>query len=268
MAQEQINGSSMYFEVVGSGAPLLMMHGGLGLDHTYFRPFFDQLTDSYQVIYYDHRGNGRSERPENFEALTHQLLIDDAVALLDHLGLEKVSLFGHSYGGFLAQKFAIDHGDRLDKLILANTVPAFDYQPVPNGTEEQMAAFGAAFTRPMEDDADWQKIWSTLCQMYFKEYDAEIGDKLDAATHYSAGAWNAGSAALATFNTLEQLGGVGVSSLVVGGHHDFICPVEHGAGRISSLLPSAELAVFENSAHYPFIEEEGAFFSKVREFLG
>ena len=69
-------------------------------------------------------------------------------ALRAHLGHDKIILFGHSYGGFLAQEYAIRYPDRLAGLILANTVPAFDYQPAPNGTEEQLAAFWCGLHPP------------------------------------------------------------------------------------------------------------------------
>ncbi len=267
MSLHEINGSNFYCETVGTGTPLLMMHGGLGLDHTYFRPWFDQMADVAQVIYYDHRGNGRSDKPEDFSTLTLDQLVDDAAHLLDHLGIDKVILFGHSYGGFLAQLFAIKYPERLKGLVLANTVPVFDYQPQPNGNDEQMAAFGAAFTRPMESNEDWRQTWTTLWQIYFKNYDSEVGDRVDAATHYSYAAWNAASGALATFNTVEGLPNVNVPTLVVSGKHDFICPPEHGGERIDSLLPRSELAIFEESAHYPFVEEEERFFNVLRGWL-
>ena len=267
MPTAMINGSEMYMETIGEGQPLLMMHGGLGLDHTYFRPFFDQLADKAKVIYYDHRGNGRSQHPADFSTLTLDLLVDDAAALLDHMGVDKAVVFGHSYGGFLGQLFAIKYPDRVKGLVLSNTVPAFDYQPMPNGTDEQMAAFGAAFTRPMESDEDWRKTWMTLWEMYFKSYDAELGARIDAATTYSHQAWNAGSAALATFNTLEGLPNVAAPSLVVAGDYDVICPPEHGGKRIAGLLPNSELAVFANSGHYPFVEESESFFAVLNEWL-
>ena len=262
-----INGTEIYYEVIGSGTPLLMTHGGLGLDHTAFRPWFDQLSDQFQVIYYDHRGNGRSSREIDYAELTLDQLVDDAAALLDHLGIQSTALFGHSYGGFIAQLFAIKYPERVSRLILANTTPAFDYQPAPQGTDEQLAAFGAAFTRPMESDEDWRTIWGTLCQMYFKAYDAEIGRAMDAGTHYSADGWHAGLAALATYNTLEKLPTLQTRTLAICGDHDVVCPTGPGGGRIHSLMPNAKLVVFADSAHYPYIEEEAAFFDTVRQWL-
>ena len=69
-----VNGTSLYYEVVGSGNPLLIMHGGLGFDHTYFRPWIDSLAEDSKLIFYDHRGNGRSDRSKPLDDVYHCLL--------------------------------------------------------------------------------------------------------------------------------------------------------------------------------------------------
>lgn len=63
--------TTLHAHVEGTGPTLLVMHGGLGLDHTYLRPWLDPLADDLRVVYYDHRGNGRSERPESLEGVDH-----------------------------------------------------------------------------------------------------------------------------------------------------------------------------------------------------
>lgn len=268
MPTHQINGTELFVETVGSGPPLLLLHGGLGLDHTYFRPTFDQLSDQATLVYVDQRGNGRSRRlsPDGSE-LTFENLVADAVALIDHLGFDRVTLLGHSYGGFVAQSVALAHPDRLSGLVLVDTVPAFDYQPSPDGTDEQLAAFGQLFSEPVPDDETWRRLWGTIWPMYFHRYDPEMAARVDAGTHYAGDAWNAAAGLLGTFNTLDGLPGLDVPTLVVGGRHDFITPPEPGAIRIAELLPNAELALFEESGHYPFIEEEPAFFAALRAFL-
>ncbi len=191
----------------------------------------------------------------------------DVVGLLDHFGHDDATVLGHSYGGFLAQLLAAAHPDRLNGLVLANTVPAFDYQPAPTGTEEQLAAFGAAFSGPVADDDAWRQTWSTIWPMYFHRFDAEEAARIDAGTHYVADAWNTAAGLLATFNTVDQLPSIDVPTLVVGGRHDFITPPGPGAERIDSLLPNSELVVFEDSGHYPFVEEEDPFFARLSAFL-
>ena len=78
MSQATVNGANLFYEVTGDGPPLMMMHGGLGLDHTYFLPWFNQLSDIAQLIFYDHRGNGRSDRSINYEEITLGLFAEDA----------------------------------------------------------------------------------------------------------------------------------------------------------------------------------------------
>lgn len=99
----QVNGTEFYYATVGQGRPMMLMHGGLGLDHAGFAPGFDQLGDQEELIDYDHRGNGRSQRPDNLEGVTHDTWIADADALRARLGHERMILFGRSYGSFLAQ---------------------------------------------------------------------------------------------------------------------------------------------------------------------
>ena len=245
----------------------MVMHGGLGLDHTYMRPYFDALQDRAQVIYYDHLGNGQSEHPADFADLTFDRFVADADALREHLGLEKIILVGHSYGGFIAQEYAAAHSDKLIGLVLANTVPLFDYAPTLSGTDEQMAALGEVFSRPMESDEDFQTNWNLISQMYYKDYDAEVGAVLDANTHYSYQAWNVANGLLATFNTMEKMGGVEVPTLLIGGRHDGITPPGPGVERIAGLMPQAELTVLEDSGHFTFIEEEAKFFEVLNGWM-
>ncbi|MEM9135671.1 MAG: alpha/beta fold hydrolase [Actinomycetota bacterium] len=268
MALQAINGTELHVETIGSGPPLLLMHGGLGLDHAAFRPYFDRLADRYTVIYYDHRGNGRSARlvgdpPE----LTFDELVGDAVGVLDALGLERATVLGHSYGGFIAQSLAAAHQDRLAALVLMNTVPAFDYAPEPSGTDEQLAAFGSLFTGPIADDETFGATWSTVWPLYFHQYPADDAARIHGETAYSASGWNASAGLLGTFNTLEALPTIETPTLCVGGGHDFITPPDPGARRLTDLLPAAELAVFDDSGHYPFIEESDAFFATLEAFL-
>ncbi len=262
-----INGSDIYFEAVGNGPPVLVMHGGLGLSHDYLRPYFDQLAQTHTVIFYDHFGNGRSGRPDDYAEMTFDRLVSDAAALMDHLGHARYALIGHSYGGFIAQAFAAQHQDRLNGLVLVDTVPALDYQPPVSGPDELMAAFGKLFSEPMADDADWQDTWGKVIQLYFHKWDGATGAELDARTHYEHRAWNASGALLGSYTVLEDLPKLTVPTLAMAGAHDGITPPDQGAHRIASLVPNAEVAVFENSGHYPFIEEEQAFFGKLNGWL-
>lgn len=270
----EVNSTTLYYETAGMGQPMLLMHGGLGLDHTAFLDSFQMLEGEAEITYYDHRGNGRSERMENMEGVSHETWVADADALRAHLGHDKIILFGHSYGGFLAQEYALRHQDRLAGLILCCTAPVIDYMDVvqanagARGTGEQLAGLGEAFGRPMVDDADFQAIWNAITPLYFYNYDPAVGDAMDAQTSYSAAAWNHVNAhCLPTFNVLDRLGEIDVPTLIISGIDDWITPLEQGSERIYQALPNSELVVFEQSGHWPFIEEQDKFVAVVSKWM-
>src|SRR4029078_3965542 len=82
--------------------------------------------DEFQLIFFDFSGNGRSPRA-SFEGVTHETWADEAEGLRKHLAIDWMVLYGLSYGGFLAQEYAIRHQEHLDGLILGSTAPALDY---------------------------------------------------------------------------------------------------------------------------------------------
>src|SRR5262245_56401526 len=134
MAIAHLNDTDLFYTTVGAGLPCLVMHGGLGFDHTYLHPWLDPLGDTLQLIYYDHRGNGRSGRPPK-ETMTHAQFAADAAALASYLGHEKVAVLGHSYGGFIGLEVALRHPDRLSHLVLVDTAPVWP----PAGYPEEIA---------------------------------------------------------------------------------------------------------------------------------
>lgn len=117
-----VNGTELFHEVDGDGAPCLVLHGGLGVDHTMYQRTLGPLAPPMQLVYLDHRCNGRSGRPPLI-TLTMEQLADDAVGLADHLGLDRFHVLGHSYGGFVAQELAIRHPDRVAALLIVATTP-------------------------------------------------------------------------------------------------------------------------------------------------
>ncbi len=262
-----VEGGQIYYETVGTGMPIMVMHGGLGLDSTYLRPYFDQLSDLGQVIYLDHRGNGRSSRPDDYSTITFDTMIDDAEALRQHLGGQPMVLIGHSWGGFIAQEYAIKYQDNLAGLVLVDTVPVFDYAPTLSGTEEQMAALGELFSRPTTDDEDMRTLWNKVIPMYFYQGSPDLFARLDAATTYSANAWNNAGGLLANFNTLDALPNVTTPTLAIAGAQDGITPPKPGALRFLATMPNAKVELFYLSGHYPFIEQEDAFFETLRAWI-
>jgi len=251
----------------------MVMHGGPGLDHTYLRPWLDPLSKQMQVIYYDHSGNGRSPRRDGYDDISHASWIADADALRAHLGHERMFLLGQSYGGFLAQEYALAYGDRLDGLILVCTAPALDYMDVVvanaqrRGTPEQVRAVSEDLVRPMESDQDFRNLWLTILPLYFKRFDPDIAAATDAATHYNHRAHNqAFGACVPHFNVADRLSEITTPTLMISGREDWITPPAQGE-RIQAALPNAEFMIFEESGHFPFIEEQPAFLATLEDWI-
>jgi pimeloyl-ACP methyl ester carboxylesterase len=98
MPVAHLNETDLFYVEVGKGLPCLVMHGGLGGDHSALHPWLDPLGDVLRLVYYDHRGNGRSGRPSS-DTITFEQLCADADALREHLGFEEVAVLGYSFGG-------------------------------------------------------------------------------------------------------------------------------------------------------------------------
>lgn len=136
----QVNGERLYFDVEGAGLvpdgpamrtkpTLLLLHGGPGADHTLFKPTFSELADIAQIVYVDHRGNGRSSGSDR-ERWTLAQWGDDVKGLCDALGIEKPIVYGASFGGFVAQSYATRHPDHPAKLILVSSAAHIDFAEI------------------------------------------------------------------------------------------------------------------------------------------
>lgn len=137
-----VNGVQLYVDVEGAGLvadgpvmrekpTLILLHGGPGADHSIYKPGFSRLSDIAQVVYYDHRGCGRSEDGPR-EHWTLAQWADDLKALCDTLGIDKPIVLGSSFGGFVAQAYATRHPDHAGKLILISTAAKIDFQAIYN----------------------------------------------------------------------------------------------------------------------------------------
>ena len=114
-------GVLLYYKSIGEGVPLLVLHGGPGASHNYFLPHLLPLARHNRLVFIDERGSGRSERLQNPEGYTIEAMVEDVEAVRNNLHLESVNLLGHSYGGALAQAYALKYQHRLRSLILCST---------------------------------------------------------------------------------------------------------------------------------------------------
>jgi proline iminopeptidase len=269
-----VNDTPMFFQRYGRGVPVMVMHGGPGIDHSYFRPYLDALGDVAELIYYDHRGCGRSGGRDQMGQITLEHWAEDAHALRLALKIDKMVLLGHGFGGFIAQTYARMFPDTLRGLVLTNTSPALDY-PVSMLTRAQeygganaLQALMAAMRQPAPDDETLRASWCGALPAYFYRYQPMFGAAMDDGMIYSAPAYNRGMFTLAPhFNSCGWLKDIRTQTLVMAGAHDWLAPPKEGAGRLMAHLPYATLQMFEHSGHYPFVEEPTAYGHTLRMFV-
>jgi proline iminopeptidase len=117
-----VTDTRLWVEREGTGAPVLLLAGGPASSHLTFHPAFSALSDSFDVIYVDYRGRGRSDPVDDYRTVTFLQDVADIEALREALELERFHIYGFSYGGMVAQAYALAHPHRVSSLVLANTV--------------------------------------------------------------------------------------------------------------------------------------------------
>lgn len=117
-------GVLIYYMTVGRGAPIIIAHGGPGASHDYFLPYLLPLARHNRLIFIDERGSGRSQKLDDPSGYTVENMVEDVEAVRQGLVLGKITLLGHSYGGVLAQAYALKYQNNLTHLILCSTFPS------------------------------------------------------------------------------------------------------------------------------------------------
>ena len=147
----EVNGINLYYETIGTGRPLILLHGGLMSGET-FGPVRTALAERHQVITVDLQGHGRTadiDRP-----LDIRLMADDIAALIDHLGLEKPDLVGYSLGGGVALQTAVKYPDKVGRLVVASAHVWRD--AIPPEMLAQQAQVNAAAAEFLKDTPMYQ----------------------------------------------------------------------------------------------------------------
>ena len=258
MPRFEHDGCNLYYETVGQGSPVLLIHGlgSSGQDWEYQIP---ALSAHYQVIVVDVRGHGRSDKPR--ERYSIPGFSADIVALLDHLQLDQVQVVGLSMGGMIGFQLAVDHPQRLESLTIVNSGPEVKAKGV--GDLRQLVTRWL-LARVFSMKAIGKALGKNL---FPKPEQADLRQKI--ALRW---AQNEKHAYLASFNAIvgwsvqEQLSHIRCPTLIVTADHDYT-PVALKRAY-AALIPNAQVVVIENSRHATPLDQPERFNRVLLAFLG
>lgn len=281
-----VNGVRLYFDVEGAGLvvdgpgmrekpTLLLLHGGPGMDHTSYKPRFSQLADIAQIVYLDHRGNGRSDRGPR-ESWTLAQWGDDVHAFCEALGIARPIVMGVSFGGMVALAYATRHPAHPSKLILVSTEAAGGRH-----LEERVALFerlggpqvGALARRRLIEgqvDAAILEEWVRLAFPVYTRTPRDPAWVQRAIVNPEVHLWFTRPGGEGrTFNLLPMLQRIHCPTLVMGGEEDPMIPIVCQE-EIAAALPShlVRFERFPGCGHGVVIDAPQRAMALIRDFIG
>jgi 3-oxoadipate enol-lactonase len=247
------DGARLYYEVEGAGEPLLLI-AGRACDHHLWNLARRHLAKHYQVIVYDQRGTGQSDKPEQPPYSTRGFA-NDAVAVLDQLGLARAHVYGVSMGGMVAQWLGIDHASRIGGLVLACTNPGLAHGVRRSAAAEQIIAGGDNFKVMETFFAHRWTIPRFILSMResVKIPMPEYAERLHGQASTEHDSW-------------DLLPTITAPVLILHGSDDPVTPVAN-AHLLAERIPGAELHIVRGGRHMFFIEYDGKVNRLVTAFL-
>ena len=285
------NGVMIYYKMLGRGAPLMIVHGGPGASHDYFLPYLLPLARHNKVVFIDERGSGRSQKLEDPSGYTIENMVEDVEGVRQALGLGKISLLGHSYGGALAQAYALKYQANLTHLILGSTWSS------SKALNEIFVKMKQNMSPELRERID--KLEAAGLFGHGKEY-----EKNRYTNDYMIAAWGEGyfpylyqnhpdpnydpvdngkmawdlyremwgehgefviDGNLKSVEYTDRLAGIKVPTLILVGDHDEADPSLSQA--MHEKITGSKIVVFPKAGHMTFVDDTGMFIQTVDDFL-
>lgn len=275
-----VPGGNVWFKRIGGGPglPLLVVHGGPGLPHSYLRSL-ERLADEREVVFWDQLGCGASERPSDRQLWTMQRSVAEMDAVVTGLGLNRFHVFGNSWGGMLAQQYALDVTSGAVSLIISNSIasiPQFSEMvarlkgELDPATQSAIDRHEAAGTTHMAEYQDAIRTWNEtyLCRVRpwppellaaFAAMGTEIFETMFGPSDFHI------VGTIRDWDVFDRLAEIALPTLILAGRFDECVP-EH-MWAMHRRIPGSRFEFFESSAHMPFIEEPDKFDRVMRDFL-
>lgn len=256
-------GVRLYYETFGSGEAIVFVHGG-GTSHEFWEQQMYNLVDDYQVVAYDLRGHGDSDKPptgHNFDRFT-----EDLEALVNHLGLQQVTVVCHAIGGYVGMMYALRNPESIARLVLVSSGIRW------LGADEERGGFSLEFWKEYSDGLATDKIEATAKVVdsvffYRPPGQATKQEIVNTMMKWPLCATKQIAKAAQKINFEGQLDAVRIPVLIIHGAHDRKQRYS-GAAYLRDNFPNATLVAFEESAHLPPLEEVEKFNRVLRDFIG
>lgn len=276
----EIDDGKLFYQIVGRGNPIIVIHGGPGLDQGYLLPGMAALAKKYQVVFYDQRGSGRSVVTNiDPQHINTEQFVEDIEALRKSLGFSKITLVGHSWGGFLALKYAIKYKTNVSKLVVMNSLPATtagihdlaeetDSRIEPSKTQLEQIEDSSQFL-----DNDPEAV-SDYYRVFFKHYVhnpnslEKINTQLEpqgVATGLKVSKILEEEIFTRYIDLSDDFKKLKTPTLIIIGAEDIV-PL-NTAKKMAKIIKGSKLVVLKQCGHFPYAEQPKAWLEAVEEFL-
>jgi proline iminopeptidase len=285
------HGVPIYYTTIGRGAPIVIVHGGPGASHDYFLPYLLPLTRQNRLIFIDERGSGRSQKLEDPAGYTVENMVEDVEAVRQGLVLGKITLLGHSYGGVLAQAYALKYQNNLSHLILCST---FARTTEMNRVLARIKAAAPAEVREQIDREEQAGLYGH----------GKVYEKNRYTNEYMIAAWGGGyfpylyqnhpdpnydptqvaglpwdlyremwgshgefviDGNLKSVEYVERLHTIHVPTLIIAGEHDECDPSL--SQEMHQKIADSQIVILPKSGHMTFVDQQGMFNDSVNTFV-
>ncbi len=287
------HGALIYYMAVGRGSPLMILHGGPGSSHNYFLPYLLPLMRTHRLVFIDERGSGKSSKFPDPKQYTVANMVEDTETVRQALGLGKISLLGHSYGGVVAQAYALKYQSNLAHLILSST---FASTKELNEALAKVKSEMAPADRKRLDDLEAAGLFGKGQQWEHGRYTEEYAKlawgkgyypylyqnrpdpNYDPTHDVTNTAWDVyremwGSQGefivdgnLAEVEYVDRLAQIKVATLIIVGDHDESDPKM--SVEMHEKITGSQLVVLPKSGHMTFVDQPEKFLAAVQGFLG
>ena len=286
------HGALIYYQSVGRGAPLMIVHGGPGASHDYFLPYLLPLMRSNRLVFIDERGSGKSSKLEDASQYTVANMVEDIEAVRQALGLGKISLLGHSFGGVLVQAYAFKYQKNLSHVILGSTFASTrelnqalarmkaEMDPKERDRVNALEAAGLYGKGEIWERGRYPEEYAKLAwgKGYFPYiYQNHPDPNYDPLSSNTGTAWDVyremwGSDGefiidgnLKEVEYVSRLSEIKVPTLIVVGEHDESDP--RMSKEMHEKIAGSQLVILPNSGHMTFVDQPEQFLKVVRDFV-